>query len=122
MSGDIDPEFVVESTSSDGVRHTQTLRLAPVPTGFAEVYRRRGLPVPDATSPHDPAALWPYEPRGPHEQYARAAGYFWLPCVLCTRPYGGHEIVDSIPDPTGPENMFIGICPACTAERNGGFT
>jgi hypothetical protein len=70
-------------------------------------------PVPEA-------ALWSYLPRFTHELYAQSHGYFWLPCVLCGREFGGHEITDSIPDPTSPDRLWTHICPACTAERNGG--
>lgn len=26
-----------------------------------------------------------------HQLYARVFGYFWLPCPLCSRMFGGHE-------------------------------
>ncbi|BAD58868.1 hypothetical protein [Nocardia farcinica] len=66
----------------------------------------------------NPAALWPYEPRHVHRRYAQAHGYFWLPCPLCGRHFGGHEITDSVP--TGEAGTSQGICPMCSAERNGG--
>jgi len=31
-------------------------------------------------------------PRWMHKLYASAAGYFWLPCPVCGRMFGGHEI------------------------------
>lgn len=31
-------------------------------------------------------------PRWWHRLYARLAGYFWLPCPVCGRMFGGHEI------------------------------
>ncbi len=51
-----------------------------------------------------------------HERYARTNGFFWLPCVLCSRPYGGHQSGGRIPDPEyGPgSGRSIGICPRCT--------
>lgn len=27
-----------------------------------------------------------------HKMYARLFGYFWLPCPVCTKEFGGHEI------------------------------
>jgi hypothetical protein len=30
-------------------------------------------------------------PRWVHKLYAGMFGYFWLPCTLCGREYGGHE-------------------------------
>jgi len=94
--------------------------MGPVPEEFAEVYRRRGMTVPTATSALDPGALVAYWHRAWHQAYAKARGYFWLPCVLCDQPFGGHEIGGSIPDPIAGPHRGIGICPACTARRNGG--
>jgi hypothetical protein len=95
-------------------RFTQTLRLAPVPWYFAVIYRCRGMRAPTASTPHELAALMPYRARGFHRRYATSHGFFWLPCVLCERPFGGHEIHGSIPDPTGGEHSYIGVCPVCT--------
>jgi hypothetical protein len=61
---------------------------------------------------------------------ARTGGFFWLPCPLCGRHFGGHEWQDinshdaSIPDPDreqNPERALCGkaICPACTATGAG---
>jgi hypothetical protein len=33
-------------------------------------------------------------PRFLHKLYAHAVGYFWLPCPICGRMYGGHEIAN----------------------------
>ena len=30
-------------------------------------------------------------PRTVHKAYANFAGYFWLPCPVCERMFGGHE-------------------------------
>lgn len=30
-------------------------------------------------------------PRFAHKAYAKAMGYFWLPCPVCGRMFGGHE-------------------------------
>lgn len=96
------------------------LRLEPVSEAFARVYRRRGMTVPNLRSPDAPGALVPYRWRAWHRRYATSHGYFWMPCVLCSEPFGGHEITDVIPDPTRAPNGGLMICPACTARRNGG--
>lgn len=102
------------------IRRIQRLTLAPVPEPVARVFRRRGLDVPEMETERPPAATWPYLPRWRHRAYANRHGYFWLPCLLCLRPFGGHEVVDRIPDPMKGGPFFISICPACTAQRNGG--
>ncbi|MFE9855588.1 hypothetical protein [Streptomyces sp. NPDC005780] len=56
-----------------------------------------------------------------HRDYAGKHGFFWLPCLLCTCYYGGHQFGGSIPDPEyGPgSGRSVGICPRCTrAGRN----
>lgn len=63
--------------------------------------------------------------QGFHEAYAARHGLFWLPCVLCMTPYGGHQSAGSVPDPTqppaGPLSPLhcIGICPRCTRSGKG---
>lgn len=32
-------------------------------------------------------------PRWLHKLYAKMFGYFWLPCPVCGKPFGGHEHV-----------------------------
>jgi hypothetical protein len=62
-----------------------------------------------------------------HRLYAWALGYFWIPCPLCGRYFGGHEWreVDgkpaSVPDSRGGADigLSIAICPNCTAEGRG---
>lgn len=46
--------------------------------------------------------------------YAYVNGYFWLPCPLCGRHFGGHEHggVTTVGD------KLKTICPTCTAERD----
>lgn len=101
--------------------HTQTFTFRPVPLPWRLVYLRRGLSVPESIAPaHRWAALVTYWWRAFHRRYATRHGYFWIPCPLCKREYGGHEIRDFIPDPTLGEGFGIGICPRCTAARNGG--
>lgn len=87
-------------------------------------YRRLGLTPPlstGSTSRWDCVSQWvrllPYGWRWAHHAYAVAAGYFWLPCPLCDRPFGGHEWGDDIPDPTRPPNGGVGICSRCTRRR-----
>lgn len=97
--------------------------MAPVPGSERAVYLRRGLSVPHSegcSSGPQAASAWPYEPRAPHKAWAREHGFFWIPCCLCGREFGGHEIVDTIPDPERGPGAGKSICPVCTAERNGG--
>lgn len=55
-----------------------------------------------------------------HERFARRHSLHWGPCVLCMRPYGGHQSAGGVPDPTqpppGPDGpwYYVGICPRCT--------
>jgi len=62
--------------------------------------------------------------RGLAWRYARLLGYFWLPCQVCRREFGGHEWrkvnghVSTIPDgwdQSVPMSLATGICPECTA-------
>ena len=70
-------------------------------------------------SDHLPAAV--------HLWYATTFGYFWLPCPLCSRYFGGHQWRDidgkesSIPDPDRlPLSGYCtGTCPACTRAGRG---
>lgn len=101
-------------------RHTMRGVMIQTPPEYAAVYERRGITTPYSSTTFDPASLWPYEPREPHERHARDRGYFWLPCPLCGREFGGHEITDSIHVDGDRPGLFTGICPVCSAERNGG--
>ena len=86
-------------------------------------YRRLGLPLPLAQGTSYPSRipdlvrLLPYRWRRIHRAYADRAGFFWLPCTLCDRPYGGHEAGTTIPDPTRGPGSGILICSQCTRER-----
>lgn len=113
-------EIGVEWSDPDGGRRSTVLQLAPVPEPFARIYRRRGMDIPTGHSGHAPGARVPYRWRAWHRRYATLRGYFWLPCQLCDQPWGGHEIGDTIPDPTKGPGWGLMICPACTAKRNGG--
>jgi hypothetical protein len=110
----------IEERRDSVSRHRATLRMEPVPEPFARVYRRRGMTIPALRTPHSLAALWPVHARNLHRVYAQTHGFFWLPCDLCGTYYGGHEITDLIPDPLKGEGWFRGICPFCSARRNGG--
>lgn len=59
-----------------------------------------------------------------HHLYAWAGRFFWLPCPLCERPFGGHEWrdIDGKPSqiPSGDEDgLGQGICPRCTRAGRG---
>ena len=81
--------------------------------------RPPALEGPEPVPGYDRARLVPYAIREFHRGFATASGLFWLPCVLCDRPFGGHECGGSIPDPLA-ENLSPGatlrimICSRCT--------
>lgn len=61
-----------------------------------------------------------------HRLYATLGGYFWLPCPLCGREFGGHEwreVGGHLSDI--PDEVVVGfaggtaICPRCTAAGAG---
>lgn len=68
----------------------------------------------------------PYKWRWFHRWWAAFFGYFWIPCPVCGKPFGGHEwrVINGlsssvwIPDETGDYTMR-GICPKCTAAGHG---
>lgn len=53
-----------------------------------------------------------YMPRWFNRSYASLFGYFWLPCPLCKKKFGGHEWFDD-------NHLMInyeeseGVCPKC---------
>ncbi len=52
-----------------------------------------------------------------HHFLAWLGGYFWIPCILCGRPWGGHQWHDRRGFSCTIEygrNAGHGICPACT--------
>lgn len=59
---------------------------------------------------------FPLHPRWPHRLYARLNGYFWHPCPICGRKFGGHEWsaygYESIPHATRPFSA-VAVCPWC---------
>jgi hypothetical protein len=103
---------------ADG-RHVVTLVMRRVPPWYRLVYRARGLTPPIAAARFWPGALVPMRWRRFHERYARHRHLYWIPCILCSRPHGGHEITDTVPDPTYGQNAWAAICPYCTIERRG---
>jgi hypothetical protein len=112
-------------------RYEVTLRMRR-PPAWLRAYRR--WRYRDGSWPHmssDPwwhhwyAAIIPYRLRWAHRWYASAFGYFWLPCPLCGREFGGHEWrpvagkVASVPDPLGGPSSSTCICPTCTRAGRG---
>ena len=67
--------------------------------------------------------LIPERWRWAHRLYANAFGYFWAPCPLCGRDFGGHEWgdIDGKPASIPRENpwTYRAICPWCTREGRG---
>lgn len=61
----------------------------------------------------------PFKPRWINRLYAHILGYFWLPCNICGKNYGGHETY-------GSSNITMTtICPTCTLRtynKTGSFT
>lgn len=73
--------------------HRITLTLKPLTFLDRLWYRRIGI-TPPLSSSRDSgrwARLVPYRFRRFHQAYAASHGYFWMPCPLCDRPFGGHE-------------------------------
>lgn len=57
--------------------------------------------------------------RAKEEKFAKENGYFWLPCPVCDKPFGGHEIPFDpldvpmfVPDWQVP-GQYVMICPDC---------
>lgn len=95
------------------------LRLRPPGPVQRMWYRRLGIPVPLADAHVGPwhagwVRLLPYRWRGVHAAYARRYGFFWMPCPLCGRCFGGHESGGAIPDPLSGPGRGISICAPCT--------
>ena len=55
-------------------------------------------------------------PRWIHQLYALAMGYFWLPCPICGRYFGGHEWRDPAARIQLTGGRGIGVCDACIPE------
>lgn len=49
-------------------------------------------------------------------RFALLHGFFWIPCPLCGKRFGGQEAAGSIPV-DGRPGIDQAICPECTATR-----
>ncbi len=110
------------------MRHTATLTIRR-PPGWLRWWRKVRYPkgVFFETNHRlgcDGFALFvPYSLRRAHRWYANRNHLYWLPCVLCGVPYGGHEgrrvagRPDQVPDPT--HGGWQTICPRCTKAGRG---
>jgi len=59
------------------------------------------------------------KPRFLHRAYALLRGYFWLPCPMCGKKFGGHEwrtVNASIPI-MGSPGKGRGICQRCSEKH-----
>lgn len=63
------------------------------------------------------ARLVPYRLRRAHQFWAWRMRYFWLPCPMCGKPFGGHEW-RTLPGGAHAGKLVdghrMGICPPCT--------
>ena len=41
--------------------------------------------------------------------YANIMGYFWIPCPVCGKHFGGHEYVNTVPL-INVEDRAMGVC------------
>lgn len=114
-------------TDLDMVRKVEavkrTVRVTTRPPSYLDRmwYRYLGLTPPYGVTSSGFGALarlLPYRWRRFHHYFARQFGYFWKPCPLCGREYGGHELGSSIPDPLRGEGWGRAICSECTRVRN----
>jgi len=82
-------------------------------------YRRLGVtpPLAESRSWGDLVRLVPYGWRWFHRVVAETGGWFWLPCPLCDRPFGGHESGGTVPDPIMGGRWGVTICSQCTRDR-----
>jgi hypothetical protein len=108
------------------VTRTYTRRIALRPPDLVQRLWYRWLRVSapllvSKTGPRtaDWARLVPYRWRAFHRRYAERHGFFWLPCVLCDRPFGGHESGATVPDPIEGPGRGIVICSRCTRAGRG---
>lgn len=102
------------------MRHSINLALRPLRLIDRLWYWSIRLPAPGAASRSRWTDGWvrllPQSWTRLHRAYAQRHNLLWLPCVLCDRYHGGHQMAGTIPDPTAdaPWQRSIGICPACT--------
>jgi len=61
--------------------------------------------------------------RRAHQSLAWLGGYFWLPCLRCRRPWGGHEargrLFTCVTESGQSWHAGNVICPRCTRELSG---
>jgi len=105
------------------VRHREVIEIRLRPPGrvAARFYRQLGLAPPALAGDTFPwharfIRLLPQCWRWLHRGYACAFGFFWLPCVLCGRLYGGHQAAGEVPDPTRGPGSGIAVCPQCVKD------
>ena len=55
----------------------------------------------------------PYKPRWFNAVYAHLFGYFWLPCPICGKKFGGHESSFTLMQGIG---HGVGVCRNCKEE------
>lgn len=60
---------------------------------------------------------WWWKWRRLSKLYARVLGYFWLPCPICKKYFGGHEWLpgNDLNDLNG-SGRGQGVCPRCGPE------
>ena len=52
-----------------------------------------------------------------HKIYAKAFGYFWIPCPLCGKEFGGHEV--NYPEAVFvPPNRMEVVCPSLECRKH----
>jgi hypothetical protein len=59
----------------------------------------------------------PYRCRRAHRAFAGTFGFFWIPCQLCGRNFGGHEWRDidgNLSTRYDEAGKGTAICPVCT--------
>lgn len=57
-------------------------------------------------------------PRAWNQFYANSRGYFWLPCPICGKEFGGHEVDEGTAIvPSGRKRIFIMVCNLHTQEQ-----
>ena len=71
-----------------------------------EVYRRLVLLMIEATKDYSPA----YIDRIQAREDAERGRYYWLPCCLCLRWYGGHEAEGGL---WLDKNNGVSVCEGC---------
>ncbi len=58
-----------------------------------------------------------YMPRWFNCIFAFLGGYFWLPCPLCGKNFGGHEWFNDYESLYNGNGRGEGVCPRCGYEK-----